>query len=171
MAMWHQKGRKTGRLGAETPDLDAALLAWRKAPAAGAVERLSAETRSSILDATLERSQSDYAAERPLTPLFLPARRMMLVGFPVLALTLALGWLVRPAEIAAPVAADRFPPVHATKSGDEVIFLIANGQRPHAVYKSQAPNSFDAPPAFWTQDGSFRDRLDGGPALVFYRID
>lgn len=150
-----------------TPLLDEALAELRRAPTP--TGRLSDETRATILQAGLETAGP---AERPLRTLFVPLRKLVLAGaLPVVALTLALGWMARPAVETTPLAAHGTPPVHVTKSGDEVIFLIANGHRPHAVYKSEAANRFDAPPAFWTEDGAFRDRLDAGPDLVFYRID
>jgi hypothetical protein len=107
----------------------------------------------------------------PLASLFLPARRLALAGtLPALLLALALGWLLVPLghrELAGgPVRLD------AIKRGDEVVFLIANGGSTHRIYRGENPQGLrQGHEAYATTDRAFRDRLDRGGSVVFYRID
>jgi hypothetical protein len=61
--------------------------------------------------------------------------------------------------------------VRAHKTGDEVVFTIANGQASHVIYKSNVPNKFDASSGVRVRNGTYRDSADDGSGLVFYRID
>ena len=58
--------------------------------------------------------------------------------------------------------------------GDYTNFTIANGDRMHRVFRSEQADRLVAPAAedaFALARGSFRDRLESGSHLVFYRID
>jgi hypothetical protein len=57
--------------------------------------------------------------------------------------------------------------VRAAKSGDAVVFTIANGGRPHKVFKSSVPTHFDPSTAVTVRNGAFRDAADDGSDLVF----
>lgn len=61
--------------------------------------------------------------------------------------------------------------IRATKAGDEVIFSIANGKNTHRVYKLNSANGFGDSSRIPVHAGSFRDSVDDGSGLVFYRID
>jgi len=61
--------------------------------------------------------------------------------------------------------------VIAEKAGAEVVFSIKNGHRAHSVLKSSTPSSFEASSRIPVRNGSFRDSMDDGSGLVFYRID
>jgi len=100
--------------------------------------------------------------------LFPPVWRLALAGaLPVAAVvTVALWTATRPVHEGAATAS-----LHVTKIEDRVVFWIDNGQRQHVVVRSQRPDRFDATGAEPLIDASFAERLDAGPALVFYRID
>jgi len=61
--------------------------------------------------------------------------------------------------------------LRAEKQGDDVIFVIANGGRPHVVQRSTAADGRMASDRLSTTGGVFRDSLGSGPDLVYYRID
>ena len=149
----------------EARELDRAIRDWR---GQGSEEQLAAPTRARILEAVTERA-AHGGSTAPLIPLFLPVRRLALAaGLPALVLALALGYGARIAENPGEFGEPR---LIATKQAGEVVFIIANGGRPHRVYRSTDPARLGTEAAFTATDGSFRDRLDSGPDLVFYRID
>jgi len=148
--------------------LASAIEDWRASDETA--EHLSGAARTRVL-ATVRASRSERGAPAPLRMLFPPLWRWTLAGaLPLAALTLALGFLVleRPAPLAPMVSTS--PSIQVSKAGDQVVFVIANGQTAHRVYKSNVPNEFPGEPVV-TTDGSFRDRLEGGANLVFYRIE
>ena len=59
----------------------------------------------------------------------------------------------------------------ASKQGDRVVFTIANGGRPHQVYRSTAPDGLARDRSLSVQDGVFVDPFRHDEHLVFYRID
>jgi aminoglycoside phosphotransferase (APT) family kinase protein len=63
------------------------------------------------------------------------------------------------------------PRVQVAKDGDQVRFMIANGGGGHTIYRSTAPNRFEAESGVTVTGGAFVDRLDDSAALVFYRIE
>lgn len=144
------------------PDLDRSLAAWHGADEAA--ESFSHAAREGVLHAGAGRAP----APAPLAGLFLPVRRLALAGvLPVLLLSAMLGYLTlpgtgEPAEVPGTLTAQ--------KQGNQVIFVIANGDRSHQVLRSEEPD-FKGATAFTTSNGRFVDRLEGGPDLVFYRID
>jgi hypothetical protein len=50
------------------------------------------------------------------------------------------------------------------------VFLIANGGQEHRIYRTDNPRVLPGE-SYETAQGAFRDRLDAGGAVVFYRID
>lgn len=150
------------------PDpLEAAVQTWRS-DEAGREVGLSGPARSRVLARAVAGSSRTSAALRPL---FFPWCRLVAAGAaPLLALTLAIGYL----SLGGPVSdlvPGTAPVIGAEKRGDEVIFVIANGERAHRVYRSTSPLQFDKAPLATTRGGEFRDRIGEGPGLVFYRID
>ena len=57
------------------------------------------------------------------------------------------------------------------RSGDEVVFTVANGSRDHSVYKSISSSDFRNAERISMRNGTFRDRVHDQAELVFYRID
>ena len=139
--------------------LDSVIAVWKAAPRP---ERLSDETRRSILRETLENLDGQPVA----TGLRSAAWRILAGALPVAAIGLLAVMLVdRGVEPTHPLR------VRATKAGGEVIFSIANGNRDHSVYKSSVPNRFGASAQLQVRGGSFRDTVDDDSGLVFYRIE
>ena len=71
---------------------------------------------------------------------------------------------------------DRTPQAHmarlsAEKVDGQVVFTLANGKARHVVYASTDPRSFRDATVEPLQANSFKVDADGGPNLVFYRID
>ena len=85
----------------------------------------------------------------------------------MLLLSAMLGYMTLPGSGESAGASDTLT---AQKQGNKVIFNIANGHRSHRVLRSEEPD-FKGATTFTTEDGRFVDRLQGGPDLVFYRID
>ena len=156
--------RNRGRDGGRA--LDEALGQWRESPLPK--ESLSEATRARILDGV--RRQEERTWVEPLAALFLPAPRFALAaGLPALALTLLLGYSLIPSQLGGGV--DPAPTrLQATKQGNEVVFLIANGQQTHTVSVSDKAHVVQSPETFTVTD-SFRDRLQSDSDLVFYRFD
>lgn len=126
---------------------------------------LSPAARAKILRAAYE-SRSEAAAYRPLLGLI--PRKLLAGAFPVLAAAVVVLFL---ADRGGDPANARHLTVRAAKTGDEVVFTIANGHSSHVVYKSSQPNRFDPATGVSVRDGAFRDTTDDGSGLVFYRID
>lgn len=61
--------------------------------------------------------------------------------------------------------------VGARKVGDQIVFTIANGNRPHVVYRSKDPARFDQGSAERVVGGRFEDRVGEEPGIVFYRVE
>ena len=140
--------------------LSTALREWRDSERSA--EQLSTDCRTRILEASRPGQKL-----RPLASLFLPLRGWALAGaLPVALLTLALGYGFLPGP---ETESDTAPTLRASRVGDEVVFQIANGGKPHRVYRSTSAG--EAGEAMAVTDGRFRDRLDRGGDLVFYRID
>lgn len=155
----------TQMTGHGSPDLDSAISAWKNGSVQA--EALSEVARIRIL----ARAANPGRHAPPLRALFFPLRQLVLAGaLPLVLLTGLIGYVTLQSLVATPGV--EHPPISASKTSDgEVIFKIANGKRVHRVYMSTSPDRFEQAPGFTTRDGAFRDRLDGGPDLVFYRID
>ncbi len=63
------------------------------------------------------------------------------------------------------------PTVRVSKQGDQVLFHVANGGRPHYVSRSLQPDRFEPSSAVRVSDGVYTERLSDRAGLVFYRID
>jgi hypothetical protein len=112
----------------------------------------------------------EEASPTPFSSLFVPTRRLALAGIvPLLVLSLAMGYLLMDP---VPSLQGRDPSVRleVSKQGGDVVFLIANGERPHRVYRSTRPN-VGAEEPYVTAQRVFRDRLDSRGDVVYYRID
>lgn len=146
--------------------LDQALADWRRSERGS--ERLSAPARERILEAA-GRGGGQRVRFESAVPLFLPARRFALATvLPLLILSVAAGYLLLPAGPAEKAGAPR---LLASRQGEEVVFVIANGDRPHTVSRVTDPRGLEAGEPVAVEQGVFRDRADSGEDLVFYRID
>lgn len=153
-------------------ELETAIEAWRAAEAAGQDgERLSEATRARILATVRQRRAAALPAQASL---FLPLRRLMTAGvLPAAALTALLAAVALPGlwneAPVVPGAGDEPVGLHLSKRGGEVVIHIANGGGPHRVHRSTDPRGLSG--EVFRAEGSFRDRLEGGSELVFYRVD
>jgi hypothetical protein len=91
-------------------------------------------------------------------------------GMPLLLAATILAW------VAVDLDADYLPGqgaanVQVAKIGGSVVFTIENGDREHRISRSLRPDSFDSAGTVKVMEGTFRDDLDSGSDLVFYRID
>ena len=119
--------------------LDGALDDWRAAEKRP--ETLSGPARERILEAAGRGETRRVRFELP-SPLFLPARRFALAAvLPLLVLSLAVGYFLLPAGSGSD---ETVPQLLASRQGDEVVFVIANGDRPHRVLKAADPRGLDA---------------------------
>lgn len=149
-------------------DLDRAITAWRAAPE----ERpaISDLGRRRILN-SVSNLRAGVWAPVPSTPLFQPTRNLMLgTALPVAAMTVILGLLLIQSGWIRTELPAQTTRVEVLKRGGEVVFVITNGERTHRISKSSHPEG-NAEREVFTAQGEFRDRLDAGPDLVFYRID
>jgi hypothetical protein len=141
------------------------VAAWRTA---AGTEALSEESRARVLDAAYQQNRG-AGAPSPLVPLFVPRHRWVWAGaLPALGLTLALAIVSLPRSTDPRPAGTR---VDAFKVSGEVVFLISNGGVEHRVSKRTTPGLAPAENPIPTRDGAFRDSLESGESLVFYRID
>jgi hypothetical protein len=105
-----------------------------------------------------------------LENLFVPAwKRALSAAAPLLLVALLLG--PQFVSVQSPTAPAEVTRVEATKSGGEVVFMIANGDSVHHVYKSNDINMLESVEITVVTQGAFRDRLESDSDLVFYRID
>jgi hypothetical protein len=152
---------------ADAGHLERELEAWREAERRAPAARLSERVRERVL----RGATNGGPAEIPFASLFLPTRRFAVAAaLPLLVLTVAMGYLLMPGGTLEP-AGEEPVRLSVSKQGDEVVFLIADGQRPHRVYRSTSPDVVDRDQVYTTAKEAFRDRLDAGGELVFYRID
>jgi hypothetical protein len=61
--------------------------------------------------------------------------------------------------------------VGASKTGDLVVFDVADGPGPHVVLKSTDPRRFNPAAATVVEDKHYADLAQSGPVIVYYRID
>jgi hypothetical protein len=151
------------------PDLDRALSDWRRdRPSDGG---LSQPARANIMRAALEASARPRRIE-PQIPLFFPVRRLALAtALPTMLLCVIAGYLLLPGAVVEPAGGPAGTIVQTMRQGDEVVFVIANGNTTHTVRKSNDPRSLSDGETFTVSQGSFRDRAEDDSDLVFYRID
>ena len=158
------RGRKTP--GTRPNDLERAVAAWKATERTAA---LSEAARRRILNQSSALRQSRQIPG-PVSSLFLPTSRLVLAGaVPVAIVTLILGGALLQQVGSGSDPSNHVPRVEVTKSGGEVVFLIANGKRSHRVSRSTRP---DVTGEVFTSRGEFRDRLDSeAHQIIFYRID
>jgi hypothetical protein len=161
-------------LGLPTPrkepagDLDRAIALWRA----------SSDDRPSVSDLgrrrilkSISNLQAQGRVPEASTPLFPPTRSWVLAtALPVVAMTVVLGLLLVQSEWVRTELPARTTRIEVLKQGGEVVFVITNGQQAHRISKSSNPEG-NAEGEVFTAQGEFRDRLDAGADLVFYRID
>jgi hypothetical protein len=142
--------------------LEQAVDAWRED---SPTERLSSQVRHRIFDEARRPTQ----ARIPAMPLFPPVRRLALAAaVPALALALLVLYGSQSGPDGSLLAGA--PRLLATKSGDEVVFVIANGSQEHQVRRLARAAQLQGEPMA-VSNGTFRDRLSSDSQLVFYRID
>ncbi|HXV77178.1 MAG TPA: hypothetical protein VD788_12745 [Candidatus Polarisedimenticolaceae bacterium] len=155
----------------KSDQLDRALAAWHRSGAES--PRLGDRARRAAL-AEAARARSTEALPAPFSSLFVPFGRLAVAAAtPVVILSLMVGSVLlsdgalhRDTGIAtSPTRID------AVKTGDEVVFLIHNGSRRHTISKSEIAHDFAAEGSVTVTTGQFRDRLDSGAEIVYYRID
>ncbi len=143
--------------------LDAALSQWKATRRTS--PGLSAATRGEILSVALA-SRPEASAYRPLLGII--PQRLLAGAVPMVA---AVAVLLLFAERMGDPSLRSPLTVRAAKSGDDVVFTIANGGRPHRVVKSTVPTRFDPSDAVTVRGGAYRDTVVDSAGLVFYRID
>ena len=152
--------RRNRRKAEDLGLLRQAVVAWREA---APVERLSEGARGRILHAAVQPAP----VRSSWIPLFPPVRRLALAAA-VPALLLAV--LVSYGTLIGTGTDGIAPRLLASKQGDEVVFVIANGDQTHRVSRLARPVERQGE-AMVVDDGTFRDRLSTDTRLVFYRID
>jgi len=157
---------KDSKLQEKGTELGGLIENWRQMP--GRDETLSEDCRVRILAAMTEEG---FGRSPGHPPLFRTTRMLAwAMALPALLLAAVMTWNLLP--VSPSQEAGEAPQVSAIKRGNEVIFVIANGQRNHTVYRSEtAAGLAGSQKPFALTDGTFRDRLDNGADLVFYRID
>jgi hypothetical protein len=147
--------------------LQQALEDWRAVEVPEA--KLPSTVRERVMDAIRGGGETRVTYQ---TPLFLPLRRVLLAtAVPVLVLALAVGYLLIPGGGAVIEPGAQVTNLDVIRQGDDVIFVIANGDSTHRVYKSNDLSTLGAAEPVEVSNGVFRDRIDPDNGLVFYRID
>jgi hypothetical protein len=146
-------------------ELEGLIAVWRRS--SPTQESLRPATRARILSAARDGAPQTRRSES----LFLPLPRLALAAAaPTLVLTLAVAFLLLPQGGGDPVERPRAE-LLASKQGNDVVFVIANGGTTYQVYKSSQVNQLGTWEPYTKTEGTFRDRLDSGADLVFYKID
>ena len=141
--------------------LDQAVRALRQA---GGPEALSDDARAAILRQSTAPAPAS-AIRGPLAVLFPSSWRMVLAGALPLALALTVAGLAsRSRHAVVPEPAE----VVVLKSGGRVIFEVPKGA---TVTKSTLPFAYEIGSEVRVANGRYADRIQGGPSLVFYRIE
>ena len=152
--------------------LDRAIHAWQRCESSADSLSLSDDSRDAIFS---EFRRLHASGEQPgaHATLFLPAARWAWgAAVPIFVLSLLVGSVLLtqgPFDRGELVA--RQPRVEVTKSGDDVVFVIQNGDRTHTISKSTEPGASGSEEIFTTTTGRFSDRLDSDAEIVYYRID
>ena len=162
-----RKASKAGRGKGE--GLDRAIRAWHASE--GSTESLSDDTRRAIFN-EFRRLHASGEQPAPHSTLFLPAARWAWgAAVPIFALSLLVGSVLLtqgPYEGQVLVSSPR---VEASKAGENVVFVIHNGDRAHTISRSTDPAARGEGETFTTTTGRFDDRLESGTEIVYYRID
>lgn len=151
-------------------ELDRAIRACRGA--AIPTESLSDDARSAIFN-EFRRLHASGEQPAPHSTLFLPAARWAWgAAVPIFALSLLVGSvLLTQGPYDGGGLVTPHSRVDVSKAGENVVFVIQNGDRAHTVSKSADPAAGGDGETFTTTTGRFDDRLDSGAEIVFYRID
>jgi hypothetical protein len=153
----------------QMPELERALEEWRQQRPAE--QKLSPPARARIFREGMRPVGPGKRVETAI-PLFFPARRLALATvLPLLVISMMSAYLLLPGGPSDRGASGEAPILQAVRQGDEVVFTIANGGGKHLVRKSNSAKELSDGEAFVVSDGAFRERLDSGDDLVFYRID
>jgi hypothetical protein len=150
-----KKNRQNG-----TDVLAGAIQEWRAGDGAKGV--LSDKARGVII----ETVHSELTPKQALVPLFVPFRRLVLAG--VLPLLVVCAMAV---SMLGPIENDSVSGLLVSKADGDVVFRIINGERSHAVYRSESPHALSQQAAQQVPDGIYRDSLKSDTNIVFYRID
>jgi hypothetical protein len=140
---------------------------WTHAAGSTPGESLSITARERILNEAL-RPERQQAA---LPSLFAPARRLWLAGALPLALALLFVTGLERGVAIAPVESPKVTQVRVSKLAHQVQFDVSNGGKTHKVVRSTDPRHVASRQGQEMANGSYRDRLQDGADLVFYRID
>ena len=150
--------------------LNQAVRAWQGTETSA--DRLSDDARDAIFN-EFRRLHASGEQPSPHATLFLPAVRWAWgAAVPIFALSLLVGSVLltqAPHDGGALVTAQ--PRVEVSKAGENVVFVIHNGDRAHTISKSTDPAAGGEAETFTTTTGRFDDRLDSGAEIVYYRID
>ena len=163
-----KKSSRNGRGHGEK--LDQAIRAWHGVKPS--TESLSDDAKSAIFN-EFRRLHASGEQPAPHSTLFLPAARWAWgAAVPIFALSLLVGSVLLtqgPYDGGALVTPQ--PRVEVSKAGENVVFVIQNGDRAHTISKSTDPAAGGEGETFTTTTGRFDDRLDSGNEIVYYRID
>jgi hypothetical protein len=144
-------------------DLDRAIAACRTSLRPSA--KLSDPARATILQAALDAT----IHPDPLPQLFFPVRRLALATLAP-AVILVLG-VVLLQSLPGGSRRPEIPRIRAAKQGDQVVFTVADGKRPHVAYKSTSADRFDRSNGIRVEHNRFVDSANAGPNLVFYTVE
>jgi hypothetical protein len=135
-------------------------------------ESLSGDARSAIFN-EFRRLHASGEQPAPHSTLFLPAARWAWgAAVPIFALSLLVGSvLLTQGPYDGGALVTQQARVDVSKAGENVVFVIHNGDRAHTVSKLTNPAASGEGESFTTTTGRFDDRLDSGAAIVYYRID
>ena len=94
--------------------------------------------------------------------------------FALLGVAVLLALVVLPNSLDTDILGDadsQTPRIHVSKVDGRVVFHLQNGVREHTVTRSTDPGLLEQNRERSLENGTFSDRLDQGPDLLFYRID
>jgi hypothetical protein len=151
-------------------ELDRAIRGWHETN--HSPESLSDDARDAIFN-EFRRLHASGEQPAPHSTLFIPAARWAWgAAVPIVALSLLVGSvLLTQGRFDGGALVTPQPRVEVSKSGENVVFVIHNGDRAHTISKSTDRASRGEGETFTTTTGQFDDRLDSGTEIVYYRID
>jgi hypothetical protein len=154
------------------PSIDALVDSLRSSPEGA--ERLSEAARGRMVRAIRASIPERKSRAIDFADLFLPTRRWaLLAAVPAVLLTVVLGPLAVRTDLGpvGTVGSEHETTLRLAKADGIALLLIADGQGPHRVYKSSDARRMTSGEVITVTDGAYRDRLEGGPSLVFYQVD
>jgi hypothetical protein len=144
-------------------ELDRAIAACRGPVRSTA--RLSEAVHATIMQAALDAT----TRPGPLPQLFFPVRRLVLATLAPAAILVLGVVLVQSLPGGSPRSENLR--IQAAKQGDQVVFTVADGKRPHVAYKSTSADRFDRSNGIRVEHNRFVDSASAGPSLVFYTVE